>query len=136
MRFKCDKLNYEFEKHAFALVDYGHLLTFAENETFKPFMVIVQYVKLNFREILPGTLVYLRTMFYIYAREDSLTISRRSKNSNVICSGCFDEVCGADLLDQKRTKLKKNIKELKDDYDVITRKVCKNDEDLIQYYNY
>ena len=82
-------------------------------------MVIVQYVKLNFREILPGTLVYLRTMFYIYAREDSLTISRRSKNSNVICSGCFDEVCGADLPDRKRTKLKKNIKELQDKYSVI-----------------
>ena len=64
MRFKCDKLNYEFEKHAFALVDYGHLLAFAENETFKTFEPIIKSWFFIFSRL------FLFSIFCIYFPEN------------------------------------------------------------------
>ena len=84
-----------------------------DSKILEPIMVIIQYMKLHYLHILPETLLYLRTFILIYIREDSMTISCKSKNSNVICTGCLNDVCGADLLDRKRVKLKLNLKRLK-----------------------
>ena len=70
------------------------------------------YLTENYKFILPETLIYLRTMFQVYIREDSFTGSRKSGNFNVICDTCCNEINGADLLDRNRTKLKKYLGEL------------------------
>ena len=109
---KCDKLKVPLNKLQHLYIDYRNLVVHPESLICKPLMVMFHYLTENYKCILPETLIYLRTMFQVYIREDSFTGSRKSGNFNVICDTCCNEINGADLLDRNRTKLKKYLGEL------------------------
>ena len=110
---KCDKLKVPWNKLQHIYIDYRNLVVHPDSLICKPLMVMFHYLTENYKFILPETIIYLRTMFQVYIREDSFTGSRKSGNFNVICDTCCNEINGADLLDRNRTKLKKYLGELK-----------------------
>ena len=120
-------------KHKSSIINFHEIEIFEELSILEPIMIIIQYLKNNYLYILAESILYIRTLILIYIREDSMTISRKSKNSLAMCGGCLNDVCGADLLDRKRTKLKLNLKRLSAAYAQMQNQTAYHK--LVAYHN-
>ena len=133
LQHKCEKLYIELIKYKTSIINFHEMEIGVDSNILEPIMVIIQYLKLNYRYILSETILYIRTIILVYIREDSMTISWKSKNSLAMCGACLNDVCDADLLDRKRTKLKLNIKRLKEAYEEMKDETVHRR--LVNYHN-
>lgn len=133
VQHKCEKMYIEYMKHKSSIINFHEIEIFEELSILEPIMIIIQYLKNNYLYILAESILYIRTLILIYIREDSMTISRKSKNSLAMCGGCLNDVCGADLLDRKRTKLKLNLKRLSAAYAQMQNQTAYHK--LVAYHN-